>query len=61
MKKYYRVEKGSMVSGVCSGLEEYTGIDSLFWRIGFILVPSSGVAYFLIWLLADMKNDTTKS
>jgi phage shock protein PspC (stress-responsive transcriptional regulator) len=61
MKKYYRIEEGSMVSGVCSGLEAYTGIDSLFWRIGFILIPSSGVAYFLLWLLAEMKNDTTES
>ena len=27
MKKYRRIGEGSMVSGVCSGLEQYTGID----------------------------------
>jgi phage shock protein PspC (stress-responsive transcriptional regulator) len=55
--KYYRLEKGSMLGGVCSGLESYTGIDSIFWRIGFIFIPSSGLIYFLMWLLSDIRND----
>jgi phage shock protein C len=57
MKKYYRLENGSMLGGVCSGLESYTGIDVIFWRIGFIFIPSSGLIYFLMWLLSDIKND----
>jgi phage shock protein PspC (stress-responsive transcriptional regulator) len=59
--KYYRVNEGSMLGGVCSGLEDYTGIDSLFWRIAFIFIPSSGIVYLLMWLLSEMKNDKTKS
>ena len=61
MKKYRRIGEGSMVSGVCSGLEQYTGIDSLFWRIGFVLIPGSGWVYFLLWVLADYEDDKTES
>jgi phage shock protein PspC (stress-responsive transcriptional regulator) len=42
------------VGGVCGGLAEYTGIDPLLWRIGFVaLTLTIGVgvpAYLLLWL-----------
>lgn len=55
MRKYYRSKRDSMVGGVCGGLAEYTGIDSIFWRLAFIFItPSLGV-YLLICLLTDEK------
>jgi phage shock protein PspC (stress-responsive transcriptional regulator) len=43
-----------MVGGVCGGLAQYTGIDPLLWRIGFVaLTLTIGVgfpAYLLLWL-----------
>ena len=44
-----------VLSGVCGGLAEYTGIDALLWRVGAIaltLAGGSGVlVYVLLWLL----------
>ena len=51
--KFLRVDSGSMLGGVCTGLERYTGIDAIFWRLGFIFIPSSGWVYFLLWILSD--------
>ena len=43
-----------MVGGVCGGLADYTGIDPLLWRIGFVAITlTMGVgvpAYLLLWL-----------
>lgn len=43
-----------MVGGVCGGLAEYSGMDPLLWRIGFVaLTLTIGVgvpAYLLLWL-----------
>jgi phage shock protein C len=54
-KKYYRSKQNSMLGGVCGGLEEYTGIDSIFWRLAFIFIPQSLVAYLLILILTEEK------
>jgi phage shock protein PspC (stress-responsive transcriptional regulator) len=44
-----------MVGGVCGGLAEHTGIDSLVWRVGFIGLTLAGGAgvlvYLLLWVL----------
>lgn len=44
-----------MIGGVCGGLAEYTGIDSLLWRVGFVALTVVGgtgvVVYALLWLL----------
>ena len=44
-----------MVGGVCGGLAEHTGIDSLVWRVafvGFTLAGGAGVlVYLLLWVL----------
>ena len=50
-----RSSTDKMVGGVCGGLAEHTGIDSLVWRVGFIglmLAAGSGVlVYLLLWVL----------
>jgi phage shock protein PspC (stress-responsive transcriptional regulator) len=41
----------TMLAGVCGGLAEHTGIDSLVWRAGFVAVSAAGGAGFLVYLL----------
>jgi phage shock protein PspC (stress-responsive transcriptional regulator) len=40
-----------MLGGVCGGLAEHTGIDSLVWRVGFVALTFAGGAGFLVYLL----------
>jgi phage shock protein PspC (stress-responsive transcriptional regulator) len=44
-----------MAGGVCGGLAEYSGIDSLLWRVGFVGLTIAGGAgvlvYLLLWVL----------
>jgi len=53
----------SMLGGVCGGLAEYTGIDTVLWRIGFValtLFGGSGVlVYLLLWVLMPPAPDRT--
>jgi phage shock protein C len=44
-----------MIGGVCGGLAEHTGIDSLVWRVGLVGLTLAGGAgvlvYLLLWVL----------
>jgi len=44
-----------LAGGVCGGLAEYSGIDSLLWRVGFVGLTIAGGAgvlvYLLLWVL----------
>jgi phage shock protein C len=43
-----------MLGGVCGGLAEYSRIDSLLWRVGFVALALLGpgiVVYLLLWVL----------
>jgi phage shock protein C len=44
-----------MFGGVCGGLAEYSGIDPLLWRVGFVGLTLAGgagvVVYLLLWVL----------
>ena len=50
-----RSRTDKVIGGVNGGLAEYTGIDPLLWRVGFValaLAGGSGVlVYLLLWLL----------
>ena len=43
------------ISGVCGGLAEYSGIDAVLWRVGFValtVLGGSGVLFYaLMWVL----------
>jgi phage shock protein C len=47
-----------MAGGVCGGLAEYSGIDALLWRVGFValtVLGGSGILiYLLLWVLMPM-------
>ncbi|RBY79552.1 PspC domain-containing protein [Geodermatophilus sp. TF02-6] len=44
-----------MLGGVCGGLAEYSGIDAVLWRAGFVGLTVAGGAgvlvYLLLWVL----------
>ncbi|SFF38078.1 PspC domain-containing protein [Blastococcus tunisiensis] len=44
-----------MIGGVSGGLAEYSGIDSVLWRVGFVGLTLAGgagvVLYLLLWVL----------
>jgi phage shock protein PspC (stress-responsive transcriptional regulator) len=44
-----------MLGGVCGGLAEYSGIDPLLWRVGFVALTFAGgsgiLLYLVLWLL----------
>src|SRR4051794_15240600 len=48
-----RTDKG--IGGVAGGLAEYTGVDALLWRVGFVALAITGgfglLAYVLLWAL----------
>jgi phage shock protein PspC (stress-responsive transcriptional regulator) len=44
----------TVLSGVCGGLAEHTGVEAMLWRIGFIALTLMGPGiplYLLLWLL----------
>jgi phage shock protein C len=50
-----RSSTDKLAGGVCGGLAEHTGIDSLVWRVGFVAITLAGgagvVVYLLLWVL----------
>ncbi len=50
-----RSSTDSMIGGVSGGLAEYSGIDAVLWRVGFVGLALAGgagvVLYLLLWVL----------
>jgi phage shock protein C len=50
-----RSSTDSMIGGVSGGLAEYSGIDPVLWRVGFVGLTLAGgagvVIYLLLWVL----------
>ena len=46
-----RSSTDKMAAGVCGGLAEHTGVDSLIWRVGFVALTFAGGAGILVYLL----------
>jgi phage shock protein PspC (stress-responsive transcriptional regulator) len=50
-----RSSTDSMIGGVSGGLAEYSGIDAVLWRVGFVGLTLAGgagvVLYLLLWVL----------
>jgi phage shock protein C len=55
VRRQLRRSSDKMIGGVCGGLAEYSAIDPLLWRVGFValtLAGGSGVlVYLLLWVL----------
>lgn len=56
-----RSRTDKVLGGVSGGLAEYTGIDALLWRVGFIALVFAGgtgvVVYLLLWVLMPRRQD----
>lgn len=53
-KRLYRDLSARMISGVCSGLGAYTGMDTALWRLAFVTLTAASCFFgrmngFLIW------------
>src|SRR5215218_8676223 len=50
-----RSRSDKILGGVSGGLADYSGIDALLWRVGFVALALAGgtgvVVYLLLWLL----------
>ena len=50
-----RSSTDKVIGGVSGGLAEYSGIDALLWRVGFVGLTLAGgtgiIVYLLLWLL----------
>ena len=48
-----------MIGGVSGGLADYSGIDSLLWRVGFVGLTVAGgsgvVIYLILWVLMPSR------
>ena len=55
----YRDKRNAKLMGVCSGLEDYTGINAIWWRLAFVIMTLAtgfGIPiYFVLGLLASKK------
>jgi phage shock protein C len=55
----YRDKRNAKLMGVCSGLEDYTGINAIWWRLAFVIMTLTtgfGIPiYFVLGLLASKK------
>jgi len=62
-KKLYRDADNAYIGGVSSGLGHYFGIDSLWIRLGLVLIVIAGVGfpiflYILLWVLIPEASST---
>lgn len=50
-KKLYRSKSDRIIAGVCGGLGDYFEIDSIFFRVAFVLAAFFGGSGILIYLI----------
>jgi phage shock protein PspC (stress-responsive transcriptional regulator) len=57
-----RSRTDKVIGGVSGGLAEYSGIDALLWRVGFVALTLAGgtgiIVYLLLWLLMPVGYGT---
>ena len=60
-KKLHRSRTNRVVAGVCGGLEEFFGIDAIWFRIGFVIAALPGgvpgiLAYVVCWVIIPAEQ-----
>jgi len=58
--RYYRDKANGKLMGVCAGMADYTGLDVLWFRLGFVVLTVCGmgfmpVIYFALGFLSENK------
>jgi len=63
MRKLYRSKTDHKIAGVCGGLGEYFQMDSVFFRILFLVIVLLGgmgiLVYLIMWVIVPMNNAET--
>lgn len=63
MKKLYRSKTDHKIAGVCGGLGEYFQMDSVFFRILFLVIVLLGgmgiLVYLIMWVIVPMNSAET--
>ena len=58
VRRLHRNEEEGTMMGVCAGLQDYTGLDAVWWRLAFIITTllwGAGLPVYFILALA-MKS-----
>jgi phage shock protein PspC (stress-responsive transcriptional regulator) len=58
-KRLYRDEENKVLGGVCAGIANYFGIDTILVRVIFILSGIGWFAYILLWIFVPSSSGTT--
>ena len=62
-KKLFKSNTDKKLCGVCGGIAEYFGIDSTLVRIIFVVGViagfSTGLLYFVLWIVTAKQSRTT--
>lgn len=56
-KRLYRDENNKILGGVCAGIANYFGIDSLIVRILFVVTGVGFFVYILLWIFLPNSTD----
>jgi phage shock protein C len=52
--RFYRDKQNAKLMGVCSGLADYTGVDAIWWRLGFVIFTLSAGFPLLVYLVLGL-------
>lgn len=60
VRKLYRSRTDSMIAGVCGGLAEYFGVDTILVRIAAVVLALTAhgaglLAYLIFWIIVPQK------
>lgn len=60
-KKLHRSRTNRVIAGVCGGLENFFGIDAIWFRIGFVIAALPGgvpgiLAYVVCWVIIPAEQ-----
>ena len=59
-KKFYLSSRDKKLGGVCGGIAEYFGIDSLLVRVAFLVLffglGTGLLAYLVLWIMAPKRE-----
>jgi phage shock protein C len=61
-KRFYRINRGKKIAGVCTGLAEYFNIDPVLIRVLFVatsILWAFGILlYLILWIASPVKEET---
>jgi phage shock protein PspC (stress-responsive transcriptional regulator) len=51
MKRFYRITKGDIFAGVCTGLAKYFGLDVVWIRLAFVVGTLFWGTFLLLYII----------